>query len=199
MLNADLIECITEQTEETREKLFEKYKYIIDIYLRKYKNSLYYNSIDYEDAYSECLYAFNSATESFDLDKTYSFQTFLSRCVERRLIKMIRDASTEKNKFLNSTYSLDYVYKEYGVPLNELIKSNTDDDPDKILETEEKLSLISSKIEQELSEFEHSVYNLMLDDLSYQQIAKILNKDSKQVDNAMQRIKNKLKDIIAKI
>ena len=55
-------------------------------------------------------------------------------------------------------------------------------------------SLINEIVDK-LSPFEYEVYKLILQDLKYQDIAKKMNKTPKQIDNAIQRIKNKLKTV----
>ena len=51
-------------------------------------------------------------------------------------------------------------------------------------------------IERELSHFEKQVLDLYLTGMSYVQIAKVLGRDGKSTDNALQRIKGKLRKVI---
>ena len=60
------------------------------------------------------------------------------------------------------------------------------------------MELIEKTIEKELSSFEKQVLDLYLTGMKYTQIAKVLGKDEKSTDNALQRIKNKLKKLIVK-
>ena len=52
-------------------------------------------------------------------------------------------------------------------------------------------------IEKELSGFEKQVLDLYITGMSYSQIARVLGRDEKSTDNALQRIKNKLKKALA--
>ena len=51
-------------------------------------------------------------------------------------------------------------------------------------------------IKEALTDAEYSVFELMSLGLNYRDIASILNKEPKQVDNAIQRIKIKIKKIL---
>ena len=51
-------------------------------------------------------------------------------------------------------------------------------------------------IKQRLSDREYEVYSLMVNGLKYDEIATLLNRDLKQVDNTIQRVKNKIKKIL---
>ena len=53
-------------------------------------------------------------------------------------------------------------------------------------------------IDKELSSFEKQVLDLYLTGMSYSQIARVLGRDDKSTDNALQRIKSKLKKAISK-
>lgn len=67
--------------------------------------------------------------------------------------------------------------------------------PEELLIARENLEILEQKIEKELSSFERQVLDLHLTGMSYIQIAKVLGKDEKSTDNALQRIKGKLKAI----
>ena len=52
------------------------------------------------------------------------------------------------------------------------------------------------KIKEQLSDSEYEVFNYVINDFDYQTIALIINKSPKQIDNTIQRIKHKIRDII---
>ena len=60
----------------------------------------------------------------------------------------------------------------------------------------ENVTQLERTIEKELSSFEKQVLDLYLTGMGYQQIARALGKDDKSTDNALQRIKTKLKKAI---
>ena len=57
----------------------------------------------------------------------------------------------------------------------------------------QNLQVLEQIIDQELSSFEKQVLDLYLTGMSYVQIARVLGKDGKSADNALQRIKSKLR------
>ena len=58
----------------------------------------------------------------------------------------------------------------------------------------EETDKLIEDIKGTLTDFELQVFELMLSYFKYGEIAEILDKEKKQVDNAMQRIKNKVRE-----
>ena len=194
--DSELLMLIREENEDAKEEMLNKYKYIIDIYTNKYYPALSNLGISKDDIYSEALYGYTDAINSFDEDKGASFSTFLSLCVKRRIIKLIRKYNTNKEKLHTESYSLDYVYDDLGMSLLDMIKDDFSKDPMYELIEEEKLKELEKEIKKTLSTFEYEVYTYLIDNLNYNDIATLLNKDPKQVDNAIQRIRLKIKDLL---
>ncbi len=194
--DSELFMLVSEENEEAKDILFEKYNYIIDIVLKKYSYVASRMGIDYKELYSEALYGFSDALANFQDDKEATLSTFISLCINRRLQKVIVKASTTKNKVLQESYSLDLVYEQFGLPLVEMISDNSENDPLNNMTKEEAYEELISKIKEVLSDGEYEVFNLMANNLDYNEIAIILDKTPKQIDNTMQRIKHKIKDIL---
>ncbi len=193
--DSEILMLIKANNEEAKEYMLTKYKNIIDILMAKYNKVFYKVNIDKQDAYAEALFAFNEALTNFNELKDSSFPSFLSLCIKRRFIKLVRKHNTEKSKFNNELYSLDYVYSAIGIPLIDTIKDEESDPLNLITEEETKNNLLSS-IAEVLSLFEYEVFEYMIDGLSYVDIAILMDKNSKQIDNAIQRIKLKIKDLL---
>ncbi len=68
--------------------------------------------------------------------------------------------------------------------------------PEEMVIDRENVKNLERTIEKELSTFEKEVLDLHLTGMGYAQIAKVLGKDEKSADNALQRIKGKLKKVI---
>ncbi len=60
----------------------------------------------------------------------------------------------------------------------------------------ERVAYLEKTIEEELSDFEKQVLDLYMTGMSYGQIAKVLGRDEKATDNALQRLKAKIKKIL---
>lgn len=194
--DSELFMLVSEENEEAKDMLFEKYSYIIEIVLKKYSYVASRMGIDYKELYSEALFGFSDALANFQDDKDATLATFISLCINRRLQKTIIKASTTKNRVLQESYSLDHVYENFGLPLVELLSDNNENDPLSNMTKEEDYKELLNQIKVSLSESETEVFNLMINNLDYNEIALILDKTPKQIDNTMQRIKHKTKEIL---
>ena len=164
--------------------------------MRKYHNLAIKFGVDISEFEQEAYYAFSDALNSYRFDKNAKLQTFISLCIDRRLRKIIKRYSGEKAKLLNNTFSLDYDYNEDGTTLKDLISDNEQNDPLNNLTNEENYNELLKKIKEQLSDSEYEVFNYVINDFDYQTIALIINKSPKQIDNTIQRIKHKIRDII---
>ena len=191
-----LVQMIREESSEAKDIIFDKYKYIIDIEVKKYINMASILGYDYNDLYQEALFGFADGINSYREDKNASLATFLSLCVDRRLQQTIKKAGRVKNKLMNDSLSLEHVYDTVSLPLKDLLSDNSMNDPLENIVKEEKLKELVEKIKEELSDSEYEVYSLMISGLKYNEIAMVLDKNPKQVDNTIQRLKNKIKKIL---
>lgn len=194
--DSELYSMICESSEEAKELIFHKYKYIIDVVLKKYILAARKLGIEYNDLYQEGLVGFADGLNRYDESKKVLLSTFLSLCVERRLQNTILKAGRLKNKLFSDSLSLDYSYGDYQVPLRELIEDQKNSDPLQGIAHQEEFEELKNKIKEILSTFEYEVYEFMLNGFDYQSIAFLLNKTPKQIDNTIQRIKNKIKALL---
>ena len=194
MDDEELIRRAKENDEEAKNMLYEKYKYIIDILMKKYWSSSRELGIDTHELEQEALYAFSDALNSFDRKKEVKLSTFITVCVDRRIKKVLKKYSGEKAKLLNSFYSLDYDYEE-GLTLKDMINDESTD-PLYNLTVEEDFQELVDKIENSLSPAELETFKLLKNGLDRSTIMLLTNRNEKQVDNAIQRLKNKIRDII---
>lgn len=196
MAEENLIKRVILNDEDAKNELYNEYKYIIDILMKKYRNIINTLGIDKTELEQEALYAFSDALNSFDNKKRVKLSTFITVCVDRRLKKVIRKYNGEKAKLLNSFYSLDYDYEE-GMTLKDMI-SDEKTDPLYNLTLKEDYDELLHKIEESLSSGELEIFNLLKNGLDRHTISMLTKKNNKQVDNAIQRLKNKIRDITEK-
>lgn len=194
--DVELINLSIEGSEDAKNFLYNKYKYIINILLKKYAPLIKKYNIDYHEVEQEALYAFSDALSSFRLDKDVKLQTFITICIDRKLKKIIRKYSGDKAKLLNNVYSLDYDYNEDGVTLKDVISDNLTNDPLYSLEKEENYEELLNTIKKELSESEYEIFKYLANGFDIGFISEITGKSYKQTDNTTQRVKNKIRDII---
>ena len=192
----ELIMLYREDDEDAKNLLFLKYKFIIDILIRKYKAGIVALNIDFQEVYSECTVAFSDALKSFKDSKNASLPTFITLCVERRLKGVLRKYNRNKYKDMHESYSLDFVYDDVDSSLMNSISDEGEFDPLKNMTDKERYQEFICEIKNSLTQRENDVFVLMINGLNYREIAKILNKTDKQVDNTMQRIKGKIKSLL---
>lgn len=206
ILNADY-ELDTD--EELIVRLRDGENQITDYIMDKYKNlvkskakSMYILGADREDLIQEGMIGLFKAIRDYDIGRDASFFTFADLCVSRQMYTAVQAAGRKKHAPLNTYISLysNFSEKEEGEErelVNSLI-SKADPNPEELLIDKENVGLIERTIDRELSSFEKQVLDLYLTGMKYTQIAKVLGKDEKSTDNALQRIKNKLKKLILK-
>ena len=182
---------------------------ITDFIMDKYKNlvrskakTMYILGADTEDLIQEGMIGLFKAIRDYDCGRDASFFTFADLCVSRQMYTAVQASRREKHVPLNTYISLYSVNsaaeREEGedVQLINALASNTEINPEDMLIDKENVENLERIIEKELSSFEKEVLDLYVVGMSYSQIAKILGRDEKSTDNALQRIKTKLKRFI---
>ena len=192
----ELIMLYHENDEEAKNILFMKYKFIIDILIKKYSGISSSLNIDSQEIYSECTVGFSDALRSYQDNRDTSLPTFITLCIERKITSLLKKYNREKYKVIQNTYSLDYSYEEFNRPLIEMLTDNKNE-PLLNMTNEENYHELLDNIKNNLSKKEYEVFNLMLKGFDYQQIAKILQNTPKQIDNTMQRIKVKIEKLVS--
>lgn len=175
--------------------LLEKYKGLV----RKKARTLYLIGGENDDLIQEGMIALYKAIREFDQERETPFATFAAMCIEHQLYNVIKGANRLKNSPLNSYISL-YAPTETGENTSRETLADTLQpveliNPEDILIDQENVSTLERAMEQELSKFEQTVVRLYIDGGNYQQIAELLGKSPKSVDNALQRVKKKLEKL----
>lgn len=187
----ELLEYIYSCNEDANEILIYKYRpLIVNIAkkLLKYCNG----GVDLNDLIQEGMLGLNDAINSFRDDKETNFGTYAKLCIERRIYTLAKSTRTYKNKILNESISIE---DEDDFPIDRFLMDNSSN-PDSMISENDFQNTIISKLECQLTDLEKQVLELKKNDFSYKEIADILEKEPKAIDNALQRIKNKLKNIM---
>ena len=180
---------------------------ITDYIMDKYKNlvrnkakSMYILGADREDLIQEGMIGLFKAIRDYDSGRDASFFTFADLCVSRQMYTAVQAAGRKKHAPLNTYISLyaNSSQKEEGEEwdLINSIASRAGQSPEDMMIDKENVELMEKTIDRELSSFEKQVLDLYLTGMKYTQIAKVLGRDDKSTDNALQRIMNKLKKLI---
>lgn len=183
---------------------------IMDFIMNKYKNlvrskakSMYILGADSDDLIQEGMIGLFKAVRDFDSGRDASFFTFADLCISRQIYTAVQAAGRQKHIPLNTYISLyatareNYGQNEEDTALVDILAQGFDQSPEEMIIDKENVEQLEKTIEKELSSFEKQVLDLYLTGMSYTQIAKVLGRDEKSTDNALQRIKTKLRKAIA--
>ena len=193
----ELVSQAQELNEDAINILNEKYRPLIQKKCRKYFMYLKNKGLELEDLYQECILAFNDAITNFNELDDVSFYTFQNLCIDRKLVSELVKHNREKNKILNEAVPLEIYEKGKEVNLEDLIQDNKPN-PELGIVQEEDLNLLINNVLSELTDLEEFVFKLKIEGFNYKEISDILDKDEKSIDNAIQRIKQKMKALLNK-
>ncbi|ABK60784.1 MULTISPECIES: RNA polymerase sporulation sigma factor SigH [Clostridium] len=181
---------------KAQEYLINKYKNFVKAKAKSY----FLVGADKEDIYQEGMIGLYKAIRDFKPDKLSSFKAFAELCVTRQIITAIKTATRQKHIPLNTYISLNKpIYdEESDRTLLDILSTVKVCDPEELVISKEEVIKIEKEIEQVLSELELEVLNSYLQGKSYQEIACDLDRHSKSIDNALQRVKRKLEKCLNK-
>lgn len=161
-------------------------------------NSYYIVGADKDDIMQEGMIGLYKAVKDFDEERIVSFKTFAGVCITRQIITAIKTATRQKHIPLNSYVSFNKkLYDtEADRTLYDVISEDKISDPEAIVIDRENYDGFEYKLNQALSKLELTVLAYYLEGRSYQEISELINKDIKSVDNALQRIKKKVEEVV---
>lgn len=179
---------------------------IMDYICEKYKNlvrskakSMFILGADNEDLIQEGMIGLFKAVRDYDVGRDASFSTFAELCINRQMYTAVKASKRQKHVPLNTYISLDSETSgedKEGMNLAELLANRAELSPEELFLDKERVAYLERTMEEELSEFEKQVLDLYITGMSYSQIAKVLGRDEKATDNALQRLKAKIKKIL---
>lgn len=190
--DSELLSYIAENSEEANNIIFKKYEPLIVTIAKKMYGQCKNTGLEITDLIQEGRLGLNTAINSYKASKDTIFFTYAKTCIERGIINLIKSAKRQKNRILNESMSLE-LPEEETYKIAPLFADNSKNPEKQILEYEVEQDLIN-RIRDTLTNFEQEVFELKLASFSYKEIAEILEKDLKSVDNAIQRIKAKAKE-----
>ncbi len=172
----------------------------IDTLLARYRHfaraksrSYFLAGADREDIVQEGMIGLFKSIRDFQADKNTAFRAFAELCITRQIITAIKTATRQKHIPLNSYVSLNKPAPGGDDrPLSDSIVSEIAHDPAELVISAEEIAAIRSSMDDVLSDLESEVLQLYVEGKSYQEIADMLGRHVKSIDNALQRIKRKL-------
>lgn len=187
----ELLDYIYSCNEDANEILLYKYRPLI-VSIAKKMLKYCNGGVDLNDLVQEGMLGLNDSINSFRDDKETNFGTYARLCIERRIYSLAKSTRTYKNKILNESISIE---DEDDLTIDRFLMDNSSN-PDSMISENDFQNDIITKLKSQLTDLEKRVLELKKNDFNYKEIADILEKEPKAIDNALQRIKNKLKNIM---
>lgn len=180
---------------------------VFDIILERYKelvrveaNKLFIQGGEHDDLFQEGMIGLMKAVREYKMDSEASFHTFARVCVSRQMYTAIEAAARKKHMPLNTYLSIHGGdEQEYNNLDLEYIVTNRNENPERIYIGKEMETSFSEYLMDKLSEFEKEILLHHIMGMDYKEIATKLDKEAKAVDNGIQRIKQKARNVLGKI
>jgi RNA polymerase sporulation-specific sigma factor len=186
-----LVDLAREGDEGAIDVLLARYRH----YARAKARSYFLAGADREDIVQEGMIGLFKAIRDFEPQHKTAFRAFAELCITRQIITAIKTATRQKHIPLNSYVSLNKAAADQEGeerPLADSIVSKEILDPADLVISAEEIAGIRDSVDKHLSALETEVLSLYMDGKSYQEIADLLGRHVKSIDNALQRIKRKL-------
>lgn len=184
----EVVEVAKSGNETAMNHLMARYRNLVYKTARNY----YVNGGELDDLVQEGMIGLYKAVQGFNQKADNSFSVFAATCIRRQIITAVKASTRKKHLPLNSYVSLSE--KDAG----ESPLAPEGDEPLSVVLDKEYRHNISVKINRVLSKLELRVLFCYLDGMSYTEIADIIGKDPKAIDNALYRIKKKLLFLLCK-
>ena len=154
--------------------LMEKYKGLV----RKKARAMFLIGGDTDDLIQEGMIGLFKAVRDYQPDRETSFQSFANMCIDRQIYSAIKSYISLSDREMEEN----------------LRDSCTEhDNPEAILIDRENVTALKKEMKKSLSSLENQVFQLYIAGNGYVEIAEILGKTPKAVDNALRRIRKKMK------
>jgi RNA polymerase sporulation-specific sigma factor len=164
-------------------------------FARAKAHSYFLVGADREDLIQEGMIGLYKAVRDYNAELQTSFRSFAELCITRQVITAIKTATRQKHTPLNNyvSFSRPVLTDEDGERcLGDLLPGVAVADPADLVISADRIRALQEHFDTVLSDLEAEVLRLYVDGKSYQEIAEVLSRHVKSIDNALQRIKRKL-------
>lgn len=173
--------------EEAFSEIVRLYAPLTDGIIARYCPPELFGEQDIEDVRQELTIALYDAVLAYDMSREkIEFGLFAKICMTNRVISRLRKQKRTKGREISVS---DEMMSEGG--------KLTEDEPSLLVIDKESVDSINGLIDKNLSKFEKSVFGLYISGYSSSDIADILGTNDKSVDNAIYRMRKKLKKLLA--
>ena len=199
MADEQLIRKLREGESAITDFIVNKYKFLV----KKKAKAMFLLGGENDDLIQEGMIGLFKAIRDYDLNQEMSFSSFADLCISRQMYTAIKMSQRQKHMPLNSYVSLydtgEGGNEERQVPLIDHLQNMKDNNPEDLFLDKEYFHTMEHELNQRLRPFESRVLHLHLMGEEYRTIAELLDKSPKSIDNALQRIKQKVFDILSNV
>ena len=190
--------------EELIDELRQGNRAVIDVLMDRYKSmvrgramKMYILGGDRDDLIQEGMIGLFGAVRDYDPEKGASFATFASLCVSRQLYKAVQASQRQKNVPLNDYVPIYQKDEDGDRFLLDELSQKVQESPEKAVIEREQLQVLMSAMDSELTKMEKRVCDLYIVGIRGEEAAEVMGTSPKSVDNAVQRIRKKLRKVVA--
>ena len=163
--------------------ILEKYKPLV----RKCTNAMYLIGGETDDLIQEGMIGLFKAIRDYRVDRENSFFGFARLCINRQLCSAIEASNRKKHQPLNSYVSSSETGAEGSLGFTS--------GPEQLVIEQEIWESFWKEVNDCLSKMEKEVLQRYLEGNNYLQIAEQMEKSPKSIDNALQRIRQKIRQM----
>ena len=183
----ELIEKLRQGEDDITDYILKKYKPLV----RKKTIAMYLIGGETEDLIQEGMIVLFKAIRDYKPDKDASFYHFAELCINRQLYSALEASNRKKHQPLNSYISLSEQEHPDAVAAELLVDKESG--PEQTVIEQEVWEEYKKRLAQKLSRMENQVLQYYLEGNHYIQIAEMMGKSPKSIDNALQRIRQKIR------
>lgn len=197
LADEELVERSHDGCSQATEILLGKYRGLVEGKARTF----FLAGAERDDVIQEGMIGLYKAIRDFLPEKKVAFRSFAETCVTRQIITATKMATRKKHRLLNASISLDTPADESGgtdaleAPTPAMLRASS---PEQILLGKDTAREIGTRMRTSLSELECIALTAYLRGRSYHEIAHTMHMTPKQIDNALQRAKRKMKGRLAR-
>lgn len=169
--------------------ILEKYKPLV----RKKANAMFLIGGDTDDLIQEGMIGLFKAIRDYKKERSPSFFNFADLCVARQMYSAVEASNRKKHAPLNTYVSLCAGGEGEGLSVEDVPAAGGADNPERLVIAQESFDQLLAAVRKNLSKMECEVLDEYLAGFHYRQIAEKMQKSPKTIDNALTRIKSKVR------